>query len=87
MNMEEQIIDAVRGELKRQAEAGERGLKVSDEEPGILAVAVFNRARDDASAMPPWDGVATWWLETRWATDDPGEVRRRIEAGPVRSHS
>ena len=49
MNMEEQIIDAVRGELKRQAEAGERGLKVSDEEPGVLAVA--GRVDLDALAM------------------------------------
>ena len=49
MNLEEQIIDAVRGELKRQAEAGERGLKVSDEEPGILAVA--GRVDLDALAM------------------------------------
>ena len=49
MNMEEQIIDAVRGELKRQAEAGERGLKVSDEEPGLLAVA--GRVDLDALAM------------------------------------
>jgi alkanesulfonate monooxygenase SsuD/methylene tetrahydromethanopterin reductase-like flavin-dependent oxidoreductase (luciferase family) len=40
---------------------------------------------EDASAMAPWEGVATWWLETRWSTDDPDEVRRRIEAGPVRS--
>jgi alkanesulfonate monooxygenase SsuD/methylene tetrahydromethanopterin reductase-like flavin-dependent oxidoreductase (luciferase family) len=40
---------------------------------------------EDASAMDPWRGLATWWLESRWTTDDPGEVRRRIEAGPVPS--
>jgi hypothetical protein len=49
MDMEEQIIDAVRGELKRQADAGERGLKVADEEPGVLAVA--GRVDLDALAM------------------------------------
>lgn len=49
MNMEEQIIDALREELRRQSEAGERPLKVSDEEPGILAVA--GRVDLDAVAM------------------------------------
>jgi hypothetical protein len=49
MDMEEQIIDAIRGELRRQADAGERGLKVADEEPGVLAVA--GRVDLDALAM------------------------------------
>ena len=39
----------------------------------------------DPSAMAPWHGLATWWLESRWAATDPNEVRRRIEAGPVPS--
>jgi hypothetical protein len=40
----------------------------------------------DAAPLQPWhDAGATWWLESRWATSDPDEVRRRIEAGPVPS--
>ena len=40
---------------------------------------------DDASAMAPWRGLATWWLESRWMTNDPNEVRQRIRQGPVPS--
>jgi len=39
---------------------------------------------EDASAMDEWRGLATWWLESRWMTDDPAVIRTRIEAGPVR---
>ncbi|HVM53111.1 MAG TPA: LLM class flavin-dependent oxidoreductase [Acidimicrobiales bacterium] len=39
----------------------------------------------DASPVEPWHGIATWWLESRWMTEDPDEVRGRIEAGPVPS--
>lgn len=40
----------------------------------------------DGAPLQPWaDAGATWWLESRWSVDDPGEVRRRIEAGPVPS--
>ena len=39
----------------------------------------------DATAMAPWEGIATWWLESTWSASGPAEVRERIEAGPVPS--
>lgn len=51
---------------------------------GFDVVAEGETAPDDASAMDEWRGLATWWLESRWTTDDPNDVRRRIQAGPVR---
>lgn len=39
----------------------------------------------DASPLAPWQGIATWWLESRWMAERADEVRRRIEAGPVPS--
>ena len=38
MDMEQQVRDAIVAELKRQAEAGDRGLKVEDGEEGVLTV-------------------------------------------------
>ena len=38
MDMEQQVRDAIVAELKRQAEAGDRGLKVEESEEGVLTV-------------------------------------------------
>lgn len=40
----------------------------------------------DGAPLEPWRDVATWWLEARWS-DEPAQVRERIEAGPVPSPS
>jgi alkanesulfonate monooxygenase SsuD/methylene tetrahydromethanopterin reductase-like flavin-dependent oxidoreductase (luciferase family) len=36
----------------------------------------------DVSPVRPWEPSATWWLETRWTSDDPNAARKRIGAGP-----
>jgi alkanesulfonate monooxygenase SsuD/methylene tetrahydromethanopterin reductase-like flavin-dependent oxidoreductase (luciferase family) len=37
----------------------------------------------DSSSIGPWqEAGATWWLESRWQTESPSEVRERIAAGP-----
>ena len=38
MDMEQQVRDAIVAELKRQADAGERGRKVEDGGEGVLTV-------------------------------------------------
>lgn len=36
--------------------------------------------------LRPWiDAGITWWLETRWGSVSPEEVRKRIQQGPPRS--
>jgi alkanesulfonate monooxygenase SsuD/methylene tetrahydromethanopterin reductase-like flavin-dependent oxidoreductase (luciferase family) len=52
--------------------------------PGDVIVDGETTGPDDGAAVAPWEAAgATWWLETRWTA--PDDLRRRIEAGPVRS--
>ena len=50
--------------------------------PGFDVVVEGETEPGDASPVRRWDASATWWLETRWASDDPEAARARIAAGP-----
>ena len=53
--------------------------------PGFDVVVEGETEPGDASAVVPYAEVgATWWLESRWAVDEPSVLRARIEAGPAR---
>ena len=51
--------------------------------PGFDVVAEGETEPGDRSPIEPWQGLATWWLETRWTTPDLSTVRARIAAGPI----
>ena len=50
--------------------------------PGFDVVVEGETEPGDLSPVRPWQASATWWLETRWTSDDPKAVRARIGAGP-----
>ncbi|MEA3019622.1 MAG: hypothetical protein QOI47_1146 [Actinomycetota bacterium] len=53
--------------------------------PGFDVVVEGESERDTMAELTrPWaEAGATWWMETRWAANDPAQVRDRIAAGPA----